>query len=252
MRAPLRSVSETALPRLCRRIVSGVLLVLAAADCSPVYAPPVRGIQAGAPGRVREGDVEIGATMAGVLAPTAGSLHVAYGLYDWLSLEGGGTFIVSPAGSSPLPYSVMGWVGPRFTLPRKPNGVSLLLDGELGIGAGVGGELCPTDPSTNKTVCEPDGLRWYQRTAFGGYQGGGLGLAVSWFSFYGRVRVEESTATDIPVTFWPSATLGLGFDLGRHVSLDLGGGYLGYRNAKDQEDGWVYQVGFSGRFGTAR
>jgi hypothetical protein len=191
--------------------------------------------------------VEIGGTLAGVYNPTGGSLYVAGGLRDWVSLEAGSTLVVAPSGPTPLPESIMGWVGPRFTLPRRANGVSLLLDGELGLGAGVGGELCIT--VRRQQVCEPDGRRWYNRAAFGGYQGGGLGFGVEWFSLYGRARVEESVATAIPVTYWPSAMLALGFELTPRVSLDVGGGYLGYFNEKDSIHGWFYQAGLCARFG---
>jgi hypothetical protein len=142
----------------------------------------------------------------------------------------------------------MAWAGPRFTLPRKPNGTSLLLDAELGVGAGVGGELCPAQQSGNGS-CNPDQRRWSDRTALGGYQGVGIGAGYRWFSIYVRGRLEESTSTLIPVTYWPSAMLGLGFDLSRSVSLDAGGGYLGYRNAESTYDGWFYQAGLSVRFG---
>jgi len=224
---------------------------VASSGCNPTYAPPVRAVQYGAPGRVRQGDVEIGGTMAGVYNPTGGSLYVAAGLRDWVSLEAGSTFVVAPTGPTPLPESIMGWVGPRFTLPRRPDGVSLLLDGELGLGAGAGGELCIT-VSGGRVVCEPDGRRWFNRAAFGGYQGGGLGFGVAWFSLYGRARVEESVATAIPVTYWPSAMLGLGFELTPRLSVDVGGGYLGYFNEASSINGWFYQAGLSARFGSAK
>ena len=230
--------------------VRAVFFAMAAAACNPVYAPPVRTMHAGAPGRVRQGDGEVGGTRAGLTYPTAGSLHVAVGVRDWVSMEAGGTFIVAPAGPTE-PSIVMGWAGTRFTLPRRRNGPSLLLDGELGVGAGVGGSLCIRN-AQGADVCDADGRRWYDRGAFGGYEGGGIGFGYEWFSLYGRARVEESVATGIPVTYWPSLMLGLGFDLGPRVSLDLGGGYLGYFNEKDHTDGWFYQLGVSGRFGRAK
>jgi hypothetical protein len=225
-------------------LVATALVLEAATACNPVFSPPVRAVHYGAPGRVHEGELEIGGTIAGVTTPMAGDLHLAYGLHDWASLEVGGTIAGYAVGNDTV--SVMGWAGPRFTLPRSPYGASLLLDTELGIGAGVGGELCP---SSAKNGCEPDHRTWSNRTALGGYQGVGLGVGYRWFSFYGRGRVEETTSTNIPVTYWPSGMLGVGFDLPRNVSLDAGGGYLGYRNAKDSYDGWFYQAGFSVRFG---
>jgi hypothetical protein len=251
MRTSMRFASFERARRLPRALLPGALLAVAASGCNPTYAPPVRAVHYGAPGRVREGDVEVGGTLAGVFNPTAGSLYVAAGLRDWVSLEAGSTVVVAPTGPTPLAESIMGWVGPRFTLPRRAHGVSLLLDGELGLGAGVGGELCIMTAS-NGTVCEPDGRRWYNRTAFGGYQGGGLGFGVEWFSLYGRARIEESVATAIPVTYWPSAMLGVGFELGSRVSIDAGGGYMGYFDEKDSINGWFYQAGASFRFGSAK
>jgi hypothetical protein len=228
------------------------LCTLAAAGCTPVYAPPVRGVAYGAPGRVQAGDVEIGGTMAGVYAPNAGSAHIAVGVHDWVSLEAGGTFAAAPTGpQSGSLVMAMGWIGPRFTLPRRPYGVSLLLDAELGLGAGVGGELCASN-AKEVTVCDRDHLSPSSRGAFGGYQGMGLGLAYRWFSFYGRTRLEESAATGLPTTYWPSAMLGFGFDLAPKVSLDIGGGYLGYFDTKDSQSGWFYQTGLTVRFGRAR
>jgi hypothetical protein len=229
-------------------LFAAALALEALSACNPVYAPPVRAVHYGAPGRVHEGEFEIGGTVAGVTTPSAGDVHLAYGLHDWVSLELGGTFVAYPVPNT-ANYSVMAWVGPRFTLPRKPDGSSLLLDGELGVGAGVGGELCPAQPNGNSSSCEPDHRHWNDRTALGGYQGFGLGGAYHWFSLYVRGRLEESSSTLIPVTYWPSAMLGLGFDLSRAVSLDLGGGYLGYRNSQDSYDGWFYQAGLSVRFG---
>jgi hypothetical protein len=228
-------------------LVAAALALEATTACNPVYAPPVRAIHYGAPGRVHEGEFEIGGTMAGVSRPTAGELHLAYGLHDWASLEVGGTFVAYPVSKNDN-FSVMAWAGPRFTLPRKPNGASLLLDAELGVGAGVGGELCQAQPNGN-TMCDPDQRRWSDRTAIGGYQGVGIGAGYRWFSIYVRGRVEQSTSTLIPVTYWPSAMLGVGFDFTRSVSLDAGAGYLGYRNVSDTYDGFFYQAGLSVRFG---
>jgi hypothetical protein len=211
--------------------------------CYPVYAPPVRAVHSGAPGRIHEGEVEIGGTMAGVTTPFAGSVHVAYGVHDWVSLEGGGTFIGTPS----APLSAMGWVGPRFTLPRRTQGPSLLLDLELGIGAGVGGERCSRDGG-----CASDHLGWSDRVALGGYEGGAVGFGYRWFSLYLRGRMEQSVATNIPVTFWPSGLLGVGFDLGRHVSLDAGGGFMGYFNGQDAIAGPIWQTSLTFRFGRQR
>ncbi len=238
--------------RCSRALLPATLVALAASGCVPVYAPPARGVQYGAPGRVRAGDLEIGGTMIGVYAPNGGSAHIAYGLSDRVAIEAGGTVAVAPAGPESGSFVMgMGWVGGRFTRPRRSWGVSLLLDGELGIGAGAGGESCASNAS-NQTVCGHDGLRPWTRPAFGGYQGGAVGLAYRWFSLYGRARVEESGGENVPVTLWPSAMLGLGFDVTQRFSLDVGGGYVGYFNRRDQENGWFYQTGLTLRFGRDR
>jgi hypothetical protein len=44
--------------------------------------------------------------------------------------------------------------------------------------------------------------------------------------------------------------LGVGFDMHKRLSLDLGGGVIGYANARDQFFLPIfYQIGLSGRFG---
>ncbi len=238
-------------PSLLRRLRDALVLsplLTVAAGCTPTFAPPVRAVQSGAPGRLHAGEVEVGGTVAGVYWPTGGSIHVVVGLRDWVSVEGGGTFIMAPDGTEKS-LMLTGWGGTRFTLPRRRTGVSLLLDAELGLGGGVGGESCMQSKTSGGTLCDADGLHWYNRGAFGGYEGGGIGFGYQWFSLYGRARIEESVAKDIPITYWPSASLGFGFDVAPRVSLDVIGGYLGYLDAKDSINGWFYQVGVSVRFG---
>jgi hypothetical protein len=84
---------------------------------------------------------------------------------------------------------------------------------------------------------------------FGGYQGIGLGGSYKWFSLYTRIRFEESIAQGVPMTLWPSVSLGTGYDLTRRFSLDVVGGYLGYFNARSDQSGWFYQAGLTVRFG---
>jgi hypothetical protein len=88
-----------------------------------------------------------------------------------------------------------------------------------------------------------DGVPSMQRGAWGGYQGIGFGGRFHWFSLYARVRLEETAAVNVPLTLWPSASLGLEFAVGRRAAFTLAGGYTGYHNTKDHIDGWFYQLG---------
>jgi hypothetical protein len=182
----------------------------------------MRGLHSGAPGRLHEGEFEVAGTMAGIEPPAAGSVELGYGVRDWVSVEGGATYMGN--------VSATGWFGPRFTLPRALHGATLLLDGEAGIGGGAGGDYCPLGAKT----CPADGLRWWSRAAGGGYEGGAVGFGYEWFSLYLRARAEETFASSIPYTIWVSGLLGLGFDITRRVSLDIGGGAMGYLNNQSQ------------------
>jgi hypothetical protein len=117
--------------------------------------------------------------------------------------------------------------------------VHFIGDLELGIGAGVGGN----DNTSGASYYQADGLDWNQRVAWGGYQGIGFGGQINWFSIYVRARIEESTAATLPLTLWPSASVGLEANILQRASIGVAGGYLGYTNAKDTENGWFYQIG---------
>lgn len=219
-------------------LVIAALLAGAVLGCDFNYVPPARIVQYGAPGRVQAHTVEIG---AGVLLPTpaAGSLHVAYGLTDWAAVEGGGSIEVGAGssedrGTSKVGADVMGWLGPRFSLPRhRGDKPQLIGDIEIGLGAGFGGSK--------------------RQAVFGGYQGLGAGLGVSWFSLFLRGRIQESASADVPTMYWPSGMVGLGFDLDHDASTDVGVGGLGIYS-DSHHYAWIPfgQLGFTWRFGGRR
>ena len=220
--------------------LAGSLLVAAAAACNPTFAPPLRAVQYGAPARLTEGRVEIGATAGGFAIPDVLSPHVGVGIRDWVALEVGGNFWVEDSRR----YSwAMGFIGPRFSYaPHRERRVHLISDLELGVGAGLGGVRDGNDaPSGECRDC--DGRSALDRTAGGGYVGGGIGAQISWFSLYGRARVEVTTAENVPTTTWPTASVGAEFNIHKRAALTLAAGYIGYINTSDQVHGWFYQMG---------
>ena len=58
--------------------------------------------------------------------------------------------------------------------------------------------------------------------------------------------MEVTTATHIPTTAWPSASVGLELNIRKVAAITLAGGYLGYTNSADTEHGWFYQLGVVG------
>jgi hypothetical protein len=213
-----------------------VATALLGAACNPTYAPPVRGVQYGAPARLQQGHVEIGGTAGGVVVPNVGGPHVAIGVTDWFAVEAGGNFSYDE-------WSI-GFVGTRFSFSGDRRRRAYLIgDLELGAGAGLGGQL---DGNRDKLDCNYcDGLKAVERIAYGGYQGAGLGVRIRWFSIFGRVRLEESRATNVPLTLWPSASVGMEFRVHDKVALGLASGVMGYSNSRDSAVGWFYQLGIT-------
>jgi hypothetical protein len=214
--------------------------VVVAAGCDPTYAPPIRAVQYGAPARLTEGRVEIGAAAGGLAVPQVVGPHVAVGVRDWLAIEAGANALVPPDRRHGW---AMGFVGPRFSMARhRERRIHFIGDLELGAGAGVGGVLHGNDgPTRDCAVC--DGRSAFDRVAGGGYAGAGVGAQIAWFSIYGRTRFEVSAATNVPVTVWPSVSIGLEANLRKHAALTVGGGYLGYANAVESAHAWFYQIG---------
>ena len=217
------------------------LATVGAAGCNLYYAPPIRAVQYGAPARLEEGRVEVGGTAGGLFLPDVGGPHLAVGVRDWVALEAGGNFFLDAGRQS----WAMGFVGPRFSYaPHRAERVHFISDLELGVGAGVGGVRDSNSPVT-KDCPQCDGRTGYDRVAGGAYGGIGLGLQIAWFSVYARTRLEESSATNVPTTLWPSASLGIEFNVKKRVALTLAGGYIGYTNAQDTEHVWFYQMGLT-------
>ncbi|HEX9103381.1 MAG TPA: hypothetical protein VF997_14315 [Polyangia bacterium] len=216
-------------------------LAAAAGACDPYYAPPIRAVQYGAPARLEEGRVEIGATAGGTFVPDDISPHLGVGIRDWVALEVGGNFL---AGAGNQAWA-LGFVGPRFSYaPHRQERIHLISDLELGVGAGVGGVRDGNGPrSQSCSAC--DGLSGLDRVAGGGYVGFGVGAQIAWFSLYGRARLEASTATNVPATVWPSGSVGAEFNLRKRAAITVAAGCIGYANSIDRAVGWFYQVGLT-------
>lgn len=235
--------------------------------CNPTFAPPVRATHYGAPGRLQAGQLEIGGTAGGINTPTAGGPHVGYAIRDWVAIEGGSNLSLI----SDQQNWAMGYVGPRFTYtPHRGQPNRLILDFELGVGAGVGGVIkgnecagsamkagssqgnpmaCPASMPSSATVSPIwDGRQWNDRFAYGSYQGVGLGGRFHFFSLFVRARLEESAAQGVPPTLWPSMMSGIEFDV--YHGFIVGGsiGYLGYWNQVESNGGLAYQVSVAALF----
>lgn len=226
-----------------RRALASVLvltwLLISGSSCAPTLAPPLRSTHFGAPGRAGASDglVQIAGTHQGTAAsvvslPLAADLHV----------EIGGD--VRPTDEQ----WAMGSLGLRYTLgpPREAGDLHLPTgpygDVEFGLGAGVGGvghddEGAPVD----------DQSAW-ERFAYGGYVGAGFGWRfLPWLAGFTRTRVQLSKADKLPTTSWYSAMAGPEFSLGR-LSLHLAGGWAGYANDDDSDQGPLFEAGLGWRF----
>ncbi len=215
-----------------------VLLVLTLLPGCMAYAPPVRSVTYGAPGRLRQGDLEIAGGSAGAIAPGGtGSGWLAYGVRDWASVELG----VDASRKS----WAMGFLGGRFThAPQRERKLHGALDGEVGVGMGVGGN---DDCSGGQRSC--DSHRWNQRAAFGSYLGGGAGYHFSWFALYARGRIQQTVSDGLPATLWGTLHGGLQFRIARTVDLFAGTGLSGFVNFHRQNTYfWSTDAGISVHF----
>src|SRR6478672_10153729 len=131
--------------------------LLLLAGCLPTYAPPVRALHAGMPGRLGGGQLEVGGTVGGVTVPETGGPHLALGLSDRMSIEAGGNFDFLSG------KWAMGWGGARLcTWKGLGIGRKVFIDVELGTGYGAGGQNGRS------------GRDWTSLRAFGVYAGGGI------------------------------------------------------------------------------
>jgi hypothetical protein len=213
--------------------LAGALIL--AAGCNPTFAPPMRAVQYGAPARLEQGRVELGGTVGGISIPNVGGPHLAVGVTDNFAIEAGGNFLYDEWAT--------GFVGARFSYAGdRRRRAYLIADLELGVGAGLGGERDGNQaPGSGCDFC--DGRTAMERIAWGGYQGVGLGAQIRWFSIFGRFRVEESKATNVPTTLWPSFSVGMEFRVHDQVALNLGAGVMAYTNSRDNAFGFFYQFG---------
>lgn len=227
-------------PPPVRVALAPALLALAALPACAAYSPPVHLVDHGAPGRLRQGDLEVGGGMTAVSAyPFAGGGYVGYGVRDWAAVEGG----VEGSG---------GWVmvrgGGRLThAPRREHKFHPAFDGEFGVGFGAGGE-CSRYNTRDGVVC--DGRPWHQRPAFGAYAGGGAGYHLSFFALYARVRAQAAVADHLPGTFHGSAHGGVQFRIARLVDLYASVGYTGQLTGAGSRVGFLtWALGVSVHFG---
>jgi hypothetical protein len=149
---------------------------------------------------------------------------------------------------------VLGTAGLRLTALRERDGkhAEWLADVGFGGGVGRGGELCGNEPEVTANcdgdVAVADGRAWHQRLAGGGYLDAGLALAIhDWLVPFVRGALRLSTATGVPMTFWASGSIGLEARLDP-VAVYLLGGWFGYTNDFDENDGAFLETGVAVRF----
>lgn len=214
------------------------LLALALPACTS-FSPPVRSPGYGAPGRLREGQLELGGGVAlpGAAGAGAGGPYVAYAVRDWANVEASAEFNHG--------NWALGSLGGRFThAPNRHKKLHYALDGEVGLGMGAGGIQSCGPYSATKEPC--DGRRWNERLAFGGYAGGGFGYHFSFFSLFARVRLQGSVADGLPATGYAVAQGGMQFRIADRAALHGSVGAYGVRAAQVAVDGDLYwDVGLS-------
>lgn len=221
------------------RLGGGVLgLLVMGSACAPIYAPPVRTGNFGAPGRLPAGQMEVAAATAGALAPygLAGA-NVGYAVRPDLIVQGG-----VDTGFNDF---ALAWGGVQ--LPRKlqlSRRWSLAADLELGLGVGVGGRNDCDDPD----ACDVDDIAWFRRAAGGGYLGAGGAVRFGPVSLYSRARAQVTDASGLPMTTWVS--LFGGFHVHIVDRADVWAGVAGaqYSNRFETARGLATEVGLAFRF----
>jgi len=214
-----------------------LLVILALASGCAAYSPPVRSLGYGAPGRLRAGDLEVGGGFVAAPVPAAGGGWIGYGVRDWAAVE---------VGADGTTGWGMGFVGGRFThAPHRDRKLHGVLDGEVGVGLGAGGQhnYC----SSNDKGC--DSRRWQERLALGGYLGGGAGYHFAFFALYARGRVQPTVAEGLPGTLWGQAQGGIQFRIARTLDLFSSAGVAGFVTGHASPAGFVWDLGVSVHFG---
>jgi hypothetical protein len=207
----------------------GWLALSGALACNPVYAPPVRVSQHGAPHQVRRGTAELGGAIYGVEAPLGAAGTGSMAVHDNLRVELG-------FDSTAVDFAT-GHLGARFIpdpVPFSNVALALIFDLEAGGGAGAGGETCDhrTD-ADGIEECVPDDRRWTERASGGGYAGLGVGLRYRAVDLFYRLRFQLTGATAVPATFWHSNFVGLQVRILTRAKIYLGAGTIGYVNRRD-------------------
>ncbi|MCX4241715.1 hypothetical protein [Paraliomyxa miuraensis] len=216
--------------------------------CAPTYAPPVRTIHGGAPGRLDVGQMEVAAGSMGLGAVpggTGGGGSLGHAVRPHLALEGG----VDGAKKG----WTLGWGGVRapYRIRTSHRWLSFAVDGSLSVGAGVGGHNCAGDPEIyepNSAGCYSDGVRWYHRLAGGGAMGAGAAMRLGPVSLFTRGRLQITGARNIPATQWASAMGGLHVHILRYADLWWSTGVGHYSNSVEGLTGMISEVGLAVRF----
>jgi len=204
------------------------------------YGPPVRSPGYGAPGRIRQGQLEIGGAVAHPGSPGSGGPFIGYGIRDWASIEVGVDFSYR--------QWALGYLGGRFTYaPRRDRKLHGALDGELGVGGGAGGQFyCPSQQPCADT------RGWTDRAALCGYVGGGAGYHFSFFALYARGRFQATAAEGLPSTVFGTVHGGMQFRIARHVDIFASGGLFGVHNTEGNVYSPYWDVGVSVYFDVLR
>ncbi|MDD5308613.1 MAG: hypothetical protein PHU25_14945 [Deltaproteobacteria bacterium] len=229
---------------MCSRTSITVFLAVACSSCT--FAPPIRSVHGGAPGRVSAREVEVGAaanlypgvrwereTSTPWLSPA-----LSYGIVDTIAIE---------AAADVTTFWRMGSLGLRLTpLQKKDKLRRFSYDFEIGGGAGVGGALyCEDDTNDCKGNYKEDKRDSMERIAAGGYAGVGFGYRWSWFGVFLRGQYQLTGATNVPLTQWLSFAAGPQFTIFDGVYIYAAGGMWGWVNQMDDGHDGLAEIGTS-------
>lgn len=193
-------------------------LALAAAllvGCGVDFAPPVHTGSLGAPGRLREGDLEAGGSVS---LFQVGGPNVAYAASDVVAIEGGGEFL-RDGWSGGYAGTRLTWNGRRRD-GRRGLGNGPALDGAIGFGLGVA-----------------DSTSGSSRVYGGPYGDLGASYHEEWIAPYVHFSVQGSFGPTFPTTFWHGEQVGLEAYYGP-LSVYAATGLIGFTNDTGQVVVW--------------